>query len=271
MRNMKLGIVLTLALAAAPAPADTGKAPAKKRIQRAVGGRTAPPANWTSSPLAPIHFVKGAPYSAEQTTELVRTLADGSRVEQAKPAVRLWRDGQGRTRKETAPAAGVLGAAARGIVEIEDPVEGARYSLDAENRIAHRVKVAALEFRFEAPPPGPMPRPHAINAPRQRTERLGVRMFEGIPAEGIRSTIMWPAGAQGGEKPRVLTGEKWLSTELQAVVLWKSTDPTASMTQQLVHIERQDPDPELFRVPAGYAVVDDQAQTPAAAQTPPTK
>ena len=43
--------------------------------------------------------VKGIPYSAEIVTESIQTLADGNRIVQRKTS-RIYRDGQGRTRRE---------------------------------------------------------------------------------------------------------------------------------------------------------------------------
>jgi hypothetical protein len=61
--------------------------------------------------------VKGAPYSAEVTTEMNQTLADGNVITR-KTTGRVYRDGEGRTRQET-----VVNGEARSI-QLRDPVEG---------------------------------------------------------------------------------------------------------------------------------------------------
>ena len=43
--------------------------------------------------------VKGAPYSAEATTETVQTLSDGNRIQQKNSSM-VYRDSEGRTRRE---------------------------------------------------------------------------------------------------------------------------------------------------------------------------
>ena len=43
--------------------------------------------------------VKGAPYSAEATTETVQTLSDGNRIQQKQSSM-VYRDSEGRTRRE---------------------------------------------------------------------------------------------------------------------------------------------------------------------------
>jgi len=50
--------------------------------------------------------VRGAPYSAEQTTKHVQTLADGTHITQQKSIERIWRDSEGRMRSERNMALG---------------------------------------------------------------------------------------------------------------------------------------------------------------------
>jgi hypothetical protein len=77
--------------------------------------------------------VTGMPYSAQQTTEHVQTLADGTRITQPAQQVMLYRDSLGRTRTERtfAPPPGVaaVGYAAPGFIEISDLVGGNHYTL----------------------------------------------------------------------------------------------------------------------------------------------
>src|SRR5712691_11159112 len=71
--------------------------------------------------------VKGAPYSATVITEAVQTLANGTRISQ-KTTASVYRDGEGRTRREqTFGAIGSFRAAgdAPQMTFIEDPVAGA--------------------------------------------------------------------------------------------------------------------------------------------------
>jgi hypothetical protein len=91
-------------------------------------------------------LVKGAPYSAEATTEFVQTLADGNRIRRTTTAS-VYRDGEGRTRREQKLGlVGPLGAAAaaRHQVLINDPVAGVEYVLDPKERTAH--KLPAMRF-----------------------------------------------------------------------------------------------------------------------------
>ena len=77
----------------------------------------------------------GAPYSAEAVTESTQVLADGNRINQ-KSVTRVYRDGEGRTRREELDDAGTVVS-----VSIVDPVAHANYVLQPASRTAHRESV----------------------------------------------------------------------------------------------------------------------------------
>lgn len=86
-----------------------------------------------------------------------------------------------------------------------------------------------------------------------KTEQLGSKNIEGVEAEGTRTVTTIPAGAIGNERPIETVYEKWYSKELQMVVMSKRTDPRfGEQTYRLTNIVRNEPDPSLFSVPAGY-------------------
>ena len=78
---------------------------------------------------------KGAPYSAETIVESSQALADGNRIS-TKTTGRVFRDGEGRTRRETDNKE-------RTTISISDPVAGYSYSLDPVNKIAWRTATGA--------------------------------------------------------------------------------------------------------------------------------
>jgi hypothetical protein len=77
----------------------------------------------------------GAPYSAEAVNESVQVLADGNRIVR-KTTTRIYRDSEGRTRREQLTGAGEIQA-----VSISDPVAGATFVLDPATKIAQRTGV----------------------------------------------------------------------------------------------------------------------------------
>ena len=75
---------------------------------------------------------KGAPYSAETLVESSQSLADGNRIS-SKTTGRVYRDGEGRTRREEERQERVP-VTSRSTI----PSAGIRYSLDPESKIAWR-------------------------------------------------------------------------------------------------------------------------------------
>ncbi|HEY7388534.1 MAG TPA: hypothetical protein VH640_08495 [Bryobacteraceae bacterium] len=237
--------------------------------------------------------VAGAPYSAEQVQEHVQTLNDGTRITQNLMRTKVYRDSAGRTRTERPLMMGLPnGADSPMVIEITDPVAGVRYTLDPQNRIAHRV---AADPRFgsqgvttavtsrgqvgSVPPPAP-PRPSEVapaqivisqlsspaisaSAARQESveEKLPPQIIEGVLAEGVRRTTTIPASSQGNDRPFSITSETWTSPDLRGLmVLSKNDDPrSGENTTKLTNISRNEPDPSLFQPPPDYQIVDETA------------
>jgi hypothetical protein len=77
-------------------------------------------------------ITRGAPYSAEAVTETVQVLADGNRIAR-KSVTRIYRDGEGRTRRETLSPSGDVAT-----INISDPVGESQYVLDPRTNVAYR-------------------------------------------------------------------------------------------------------------------------------------
>lgn len=225
--------------------------------------------------------VKGAPYSAEVVTESVQVLPDGNRIIR-KSTGRVYRDSQGRTRREDDREPGVVGS-----VSVSDPVANASFSLDPAARIAWKTgfrTAGAIAMRMPPPPP-PAPadpadleRRKVANATvipggalargggaggykmadpawQEKTEKLPARNIEGVMAEGTRVTRTIPAGAIGNEQPIVTVTEEWRSPELHVLVLTRTSDPrSGESTYRLMNINRAEPNQTWFEVPADYTV-----------------
>lgn len=86
-------------------------------------------------------------------------------------------------------------------------------------------------------------------------EQLGKQSFDGVEAEGTRTTVTIPAGEIGNEQAIKIVSERWYSAELQMVVMTRHSDPrTGETTYRLTNINRAEPDKTLFEVPPGYTV-----------------
>jgi len=244
------------------------------------------------SPLA-MRPITGAPYSGEQVHETVQTLLDGTHITQTMPATKVYRDSLGRTRTERRMFRGPVGIEpnvpdAPIIIEIIDPVAQSRYTLEAQNKVAHRQELGAsrpdtiaaatvgrgdvsgsatfvISGGAFASRLGAAPAPNATGqmidpGPQMSTEKLASQTVEGVLVEGTRHTITWPVGVLGNDRPITRTDETWISPELKEVILSKTSDPrSGEQTQKLINIDRNEPDPSLFQPPPDYAIVDEKA------------
>lgn len=98
-------------------------------------------------------IIKGAPYSAEAVTETLQVLSDGNRISR-KSVSRIYRDSEGRTRRETVGANGDVTT-----VNISDPVGESQYTLNPETKTAYRNGVIMASgrgggFATASVPPG---------------------------------------------------------------------------------------------------------------------
>lgn len=88
-----------------------------------------------------------------------------------------------------------------------------------------------------------------------QTEKLDARSFDGVKAEGTRTTVTIPAGEIGNEQPIQIVDEHWYSPELQVVVMTRHSDPrSGETTYRLTNISRTEPAATLFQVPSDYNV-----------------
>jgi hypothetical protein len=244
----------------------------------------------SAEPALSTSAVKGAPYSLEATVDTEQTLADGNRIVHHQ-VVRVYRDADGRTRREETLAA--LGPwAASGtpptIVTINDPVSGATYSLDPQNKIATKLPAGLpAKLRTFGPHGGEgaiaisaSPKPiggvaafdgaeggeggvvvvqNGMAAPTEKwedaSESLGKQTIAGVSADGTRLSTTIPAEAMGNERPIEITRERWFSPELQIILRSKQSDPRFGVTNyEVTKLDRTNPAHSLFEVPRDYQI-----------------
>jgi hypothetical protein len=209
--------------------------------------------------MHPGAVITGAPYSAVAAVESKQTLADGNTINR-RTQTTIYRDAQGRTRRETTlPAVGPLAASGqpKSFIMIFDPVAGTAFVLHPDTKIAEQLpshkgaKQSAGDFqgKFEAH----MQKEIADGSLKK--EDLGVQTIDGISAQVTRYTHTIPAGQMGNEKPIIVTSERWYSPELQIVVKSTRNDPRfGQTTYTITSLQRQEPAATLFTVPADYTV-----------------
>lgn len=206
-------------------------------------------------------IVKGAPYTATETTESTQVLADGNRIVHKQSGF-VARDSEGRTRhEEVMGRMGPLQVNGSKMIFIHDPVAHAMYMLNPEKQTARVMDFGAMAGMDMTRMHKKMEKMQKVMAADEqgqtKTESLGTQDFDGIAAEGKRVTRTIPAGAIGNEQPIQITLETWTSPDLQTVVLQKRNDPRFGETVfQLTNIKQGEPDASLFQVPSGFKKVE---------------
>jgi hypothetical protein len=224
--------------------------------------------------------VKGAPFSAEAISESTQILADGNKISRTF-TTRMYRDSDGRFRREEVPSASGNFVGSLQIISIFDPIGNFRLLLDPAKKTARRMSVLAGSREgaviVNGRPMSPAVRAQVETTAVQRanivvmpsmaltttsadssgkSESLGTRTIEGIEVEGTRTTTTLPAGAIGNERPIEMVYEKWYSKELQLIVYSKHSDPRfGEQIYRLDNISRDEPDASLFNAPADYKLI----------------
>jgi hypothetical protein len=217
-------------------------------------------ADYLQSEATAAPTVRGVPFSADGVVTLKLVLFDGTRIERTVPA-RYYRDSEGRVRREQT----IMGLApinpvreSQAVVTIVDPVAGFVYTLVGSKREVQRVPIpprieTLRELLGEA---------STVLSQRQAgvlsvAQPLGTRDFDGVQAVGRRTTITIPAGVMGNDRPIEVIDEIWTAQDLRLHVLTTHHDPrTGDFETRFTKITRAEPPADLFKIPAGYKIVD---------------
>jgi hypothetical protein len=205
--------------------------------------------------------VKGAPFSATATSDTTQTLQDGNTIHRTTKS-NLYRDSEGRVRREiTFSGFGPLQAPGkpRTMIMINDPVAGAHYMLNPDDKVAHKMLAHGSK---DGAGPGKMFKDKGQGRLRRQqdaanisTDSLGTKIINGVNAEGTRVTHTIPAGQIGNDQPIRMVFERWYSPDLQMVIQSTRTDPRfGTTTYTVTNIQRNEPAAAMFSVPSDYTV-----------------
>ena len=204
-------------------------------------------------------------------------LGDGTRISR-RTATKVFRDGEGRTRREMVDDDGSLRS-----VSISDPVAHVNYTLDPKTKTAFKTTINTVAPSGMAPMTregvvsggggggrggaiagagargggggGALMRTPAPENPNVKKEDLAPQNMEGVMAAGTRTTTVIPAGEIGNDKEIRVVSEQWFSDDLQVLVMTRHSDPRSGETvYRLQNILRAEPDQNLFTVPSDYTV-----------------
>ena len=208
--------------------------------------------------------VIGAPFSATSTSTTNQTLQDGKTTINRTVQGAIYRDTQGRSRREVT-FTGVGPLAATGgthkMVAISDPVAGAHYMLNPDKKVAYKMTLpagggagnTAKSQGFAQKMQARQQQEEASGA--LKVDSLGTQVINGVSAEGTRTTRTIAAGEIGNSAPIQIVSERWYSPDLQTVVQSTRTDPRfGTTTFSLTNVQKTEPAGTLFTVPADYTV-----------------
>jgi hypothetical protein len=232
--------------------------------------------------------VKGAPYSGTEINETTQMLADGTRIHN-EVQTQVYRDSEGRMRRESGseitiwdPVANTswvlnpktqtarklpigvyyfntkvgegsvvirtMAAGAPDKVLTED-IKGrndelrAKMKAELDSKVREAVRTETMSY--------------SVTHSKAPAESLGKRMIEGVNAEGTKTVNTIEPGTIGNDRAIQSVSERWFSPDLQTVMLTRHSDPrTGEEVFKLVNVNRSEPAPYLFQVPAGYQIVE---------------
>lgn len=241
--------------------------------------------------------MQGSPYTAVEKTTWIQKLADGTTITRTTTTTTI-RDSQGRTlRKENLPLSNPQSFTH---FVVTDPTTHTTTMWNTMSKQATRVHMPDLH----QPPArtlsmgsgsgavsGVMVTSTAVGAglvgsfaagegpsliaagiptdpnlkPSFKREKLDGKTIANVYAEGVRTTTTYPIGFMGNDRPIVVVRETWTSPDLKLIVYSTSDDPrTGLQTTELTNLDRSEPDPALFQVPADYQIKDQYPGTNAA-------
>lgn len=204
-----------------------------------------------------LRAVTGAPFSANVIRQSKQALGDGTLLTQETHG-KIFRDSAGRTRSETELESSGSKAGSRLFVTIVDPMQGTSILLDVAAKdatIFHLPAAPAVSAsKLSLATAAQTNRGNVKQLAPPGTEDLGSMMMEGFSVTGTRRTQASKAKASNSSSQSYT--ETWFSPELKVEL--QSTMQTGKFTRtaRLTQIAPGEPDPNLFQIPADYAVRD---------------
>jgi hypothetical protein len=211
--------------------------------------------------IAPLDFPPrpNAPFMAIAKTTWVETLPDGSSVTRQNERV-VARDMEGRVfqeRRSFTPVPDAGNQQSRVFMLVHsDPVERTLYNCNIGSKVCDL-------YPYSEPVTQPL-RPAGLQPDGMSfltRENLGTDTFEGIEVQRSRETFTFYRQSIGNTNTLLRTVDYWYSPALGINVKVVRHDPRdGDQTLWLTDVSQTAADPQYFKVPAGYRVVDHRAE-----------
>lgn len=200
-----------------------------------------------------------APFSLVLQTEWIKTLSDGGTMTLVNQR-RIARDSKGRIYEERwalVPKYGNVKSQMTAI-QIADPNRHTLYNCfpqvpNHQCMLSTYTASTNLIYKFQGPPTGPLPN----NIGSALHEDLGQELIAGLETTGTRDSITYNQGVFGNDQAMTVVREFWYSAPLGINLLSKLSDPRiGTETFTATDLLPSEPDPNLFKLPDGFKVVD---------------
>ena len=267
---LSTALTLPLAAQAVPNPSPDAPPPAATPGMHP-GGPHGPHGRGMFGPAMAAHHIEtvsNAPFTAQFTETSNLTDHQGSQGQRSSTST-VYRDSQGRVREELtlptppprppaatdsggAPAAPAAPRGPRTIVTILDPVAHTVTHLNADRQTAYVQNVPEdffmhMQQRTERRESGRSPQHRRDNA---TTTDLGNKVMAGLSARGEQTTLTLPA--PDGGSVHTMTRQNWFSPDMKIEVSSSETSDRGTHSNTLTSLNKAEPNPALFQVPAGY-------------------
>ncbi|MGA2651997.1 MAG: hypothetical protein ABSF28_15805 [Terracidiphilus sp.] len=205
-------------------------------------------------------YTTGKPFVATWTETMTQTRNDGTDSAPIQSLTKIARDSSGRVYQEDRihPHNGIPYR----VFSVDDPASGTNYvwtELDKTVHLSHFPKISSRETQ-EALRKNPWAKkswaipvcvtygPDSVVDPNEFSiQNLGTSQILGIDAEGILAT----------RNNDPVTEERWYSSDLRIALTTRVSDSRlGTAVREINSLERVEPDQSLFRIPAGYRIVD---------------
>ncbi len=251
MRSLALGTALLLVSAAA------------LHAQTSQTRATPPPPDGGSSEVLQSIYVPplpNAPFTLTLATEWVRPLGtDGNTITLVNQR-KIARDRAGRIYQERVllRPPNTAGPWVTNWIQITDPAAHTWLNCSVFARVCH-----TLPYNDSTTAPELESGTTRFQGGAQQRTSLGREMFAGVEVIGVHVSTVINAGQMGNAKPLTTEREYWYSAALGFNLRSTRNDPRSGRQSFTVtELSRDEPDPALWQVPAGYLVADERAGTP---------
>ncbi len=203
------------------------------------------------------------PFSATLETEWIQYTGGGGTVTlvNERPVVR---DSKGRIYQERwalVPKYGKV-KSQKMVIQIADPNQHTLYSCAPYQHICELETYDPTHELAAAEPRKPIPNGTLVQD-HLTIEDMGTRNIAGVDTVGRRETNTIDVGVMGNDQPLTATNETWHSQELAINLLSIRSGPMIGKQNfTITELSATEPDPELFKVPAGYEVRDLRKKPP---------